>query len=145
MISGLCIARTGLKDKKGRVLNEVGLFLGQGRDDVARGDFLCMVKGVQVYGESLDDTHAMKISDTSFVVPLRRSDAHIWSSANEPEFGKVANAKFIAHYAGHEVRSDLSAKGSIIAVLALYTLSTRPKSFVPAMRFLRITAQITRA
>ena len=30
MISGLCIARTGLKDKKGRVLNEVGLFLGQG-------------------------------------------------------------------------------------------------------------------
>jgi hypothetical protein len=51
----------------------------------------------------------MKISDTSFVVPLRRSDAHIWSSANEPEFGKVANAKFIAHYAGHEVRSDLSA------------------------------------
>ena len=92
MISGLCIARTGLKDKKGRVLNEVGLFLGQGRDDVARGDFLCMVKGVQVYGESLDDTHAMKISDTSFVVPLRRSDAHIWSSANEPEFGKVANA-----------------------------------------------------
>ena len=77
MISGLCIARTGLKDKKGRVLNEVGLFLGQGRDDVARGDFLCMVKGVQVYGESLDDTHAMKISDTSFVVPNRRSDAHI--------------------------------------------------------------------
>jgi hypothetical protein len=145
MISGLCIARTGLKDKKGRVLNEVGLFLGQGRDDVARGDFLCMVKGVQVYGELLDDTHAMKISDTLFVVPLRRSDAHIWSSANEPEFGKVANAKFIAHYAGHEVRSDLSAKGSIIAVLALYTLSTRPKSFVPAMRFLRITAQITRA
>ena len=145
MISGLCIARTGLKDKKGRVLNEVGLFLGRGRDDVARGDFLCMVKGVQVYGESLDDTHAMKISDTLFVVPLRRSDAHIWSSANEPEFGKVANAKFIAHYAGHEVRSDLSAKGSIIAVLALYTLSTRPKSFVPAMRFLRITAQITRA
>jgi hypothetical protein len=119
MISGLCIARTGLKDKKGRVLNEVGLFLGQGRDDVARGDFLCMVKGVQVYGESLDDTHAMKISDTSFVVPLRRSDAHIWSSANEPEFGKVANAKFIAHYAGHEVRADLSAKDSIIAV-ALY-------------------------
>jgi len=102
------------------VLNEVGLFLGQGRDDVARGDFLCMVKGVQVYGESLDDTHAMKISDTLFVVPLRRSDAHIWSSANEPEFGKVANAKFIAHYAGHEVRSDLSAKDSIIAVLALY-------------------------
>ena len=90
MISGLCIARTGLKDKKGRVLNEVGLFLGQGRDDVARGDFLCMVKGVQVYGESLDDTHAMKISDTSFVVPLRRSDAHIWSSANEPELGKGA-------------------------------------------------------
>jgi hypothetical protein len=120
MISGLCIARTGLKDKKGRVLNEVGLFLGQGRDDVARGDFLCMVKGVQVYGELLDDTHAMKISDTLFVVPLRRSDAHIWSSANEPEFGKVANAKFIAHYAGHEVRSDLSAKDSIIAVLALY-------------------------
>ena len=119
MISGLCIARTGLKDKKGRVLNEVGLFLGQGRDDVARGDFLCMVKGVQVYGESLDDTHAMKISDTSFVVPLRRSDAHIWSSANEPEFGKVANAKFIAHCAGHEVRGDLSAKDSIIAV-ALY-------------------------
>jgi len=77
MISGLCIARTGLKDKKGRVLNEVGLFLGQGRDDVARGDFLCMVKGVQVYGELLDDTHAMKISDTLFVVPLRRSDAHI--------------------------------------------------------------------
>jgi hypothetical protein len=110
MISGLCIARTGLKDKKGRVLNEVGLFLGQGRDDVARGDFLCMVKGVQVYGESLDDTHAMKISDTSFV---------IWSSANEPEFGKVANAKFIAHCAGHEVRGDLSAKDSIIAV-ALY-------------------------
>jgi hypothetical protein len=70
MISGLCIARTGLKDKKGRVLNEVGLFLGQGRDDVARGDFLCMVKGVQVYGESLDDTHAMKISDTLFVVHL---------------------------------------------------------------------------
>ena len=101
------------------MLNEVGLFLGQGRDDVARGDFLCMVKGVQVYGESLDDTHAMKISDTSFVVPLRRSDAHIWSSANEPEFGKVANAKFIAHYAGHEVRGDLSAKDSIIAV-ALY-------------------------
>ena len=119
MISGLCIARTGLKDKKGRVLNEVGLFLGRGRDDVARGDFLCMVKGVQVYGESLDDTHAMKISDTSFVVPLRRSDAHIWSSANEPEFGKVANAKFIAHCAGHEVRGDLSAKDSIIAV-ALY-------------------------
>ena len=112
-------AHTGLKHKKGRVLNEVGLFLGQGRDDVARGDFLCMVKGVQVYGESLDDTHAMKISDTSFVVPLRRSDAHIWSSANEPEFGKVANAKFIAHYAGHEVRGDLSAKDSIIAV-ALY-------------------------
>ena len=70
-------AHAGLKDKKGRVLNEVGLFLGQGRDDVARGDFLCMVKGVQVYGESLDDTHAMKISDTSFVVPNRRSDAHI--------------------------------------------------------------------
>ena len=69
MISGLCIARTGLKDKKGRVLNEVGLFLGQGRDDVARGDFLCMVKGVQVYGESHDDTHAMKISDTLFVSP----------------------------------------------------------------------------
>jgi hypothetical protein len=44
---------------------------------VARGNFLCMVKGVQVYGESHDDTHAMKISDTSFVVPLRRSDAHI--------------------------------------------------------------------
>jgi hypothetical protein len=87
---------------------------------VARGNFLCMVKGVQVYGESHDDTHAMKISDTLFVVPLRRSDAHIWSSANEPEFGKVANAKFIAHYAGHEVRSDLSAKDSIIAVLALY-------------------------
>ena len=101
-----------------------------------------MVKGVQVYGESHDDTHAMKISYTLFVVPLRRSDAHIWSSANEPEFGKVANAKFIAHYAGHEVRSDLSAKDSIIAVLALYA---RPKSFVPAMRFLRITAQITRA
>ena len=110
MISGLCIARTGLKGKNGRVLNEVGLFLGQGRDDVARGDFLCMVKGVQVYGESLDDTHAMKISDTSFVVPIRRSDSHIWSSANEPEFGKVANAKFIAHYAGHEVRADLSTE-----------------------------------
>ena len=73
MISGLCIARTGLKDKKGRVLNEVGLFLGQGRDDVARGDFLCMVKGVQVYGESLDDTHAMKISDTSFDEATRTS------------------------------------------------------------------------
>ena len=86
---------------------------------MARGNFLCMVKGVQVYGESHDDTHAMKISDTLFVVPLRRSDAHIWSSANEPEFGKVANAKFIAHYAGHEVRADLSAKDSIIAV-ALY-------------------------
>jgi hypothetical protein len=38
MISGLCIARTGLKGKNGRVLNEVGLFLGQGRDDVTRGD-----------------------------------------------------------------------------------------------------------
>ena len=119
MISGLCIAQTGLKGKNGRVLDEVGLFLGEGREYVVRGDFLCMVKGVQVYGESLDDTHAMKICDTSFVVPVRQSDSHIWSSANEPEFGKVANAKFIAHYAGHEVRADLSAKDSIIAV-ALY-------------------------
>ena len=58
--------------------------------DVVRGDILCMVKGVKVYGESLDDTHAMKISDTSFVVPVRRSDSHIWSSANEPELGKGA-------------------------------------------------------
>ena len=49
----------------------VGLFLGEGRDYVVRGDFLCMVKGVQVYGESLEDTHAMKICDTSFVVPVR--------------------------------------------------------------------------
>ena len=97
MISGLCIAQTGLKGKNGRVLDEVGLFLGEGREYVVRGDFLCMVKGVQVYGESLDDTHAMKICDTSFVVPVRQSDSHIWSSANEPEFGRVANAKFIAH------------------------------------------------
>ena len=40
---------------------------------MARGDFLCMVKGVQVYGESLDDTHAMKISDTSFDEATRTS------------------------------------------------------------------------
>jgi hypothetical protein len=40
---------------------------------VARGNFLCMVKGVQVYGESHDDTHAMKISDTSFDEATRTS------------------------------------------------------------------------
>jgi hypothetical protein len=62
----------------------------------------------------------MKISDTPTPTCSTKRRAHLVKCPNEPEFGKVANAKFIAHYAGHEARSDLSAKDSIIAVLALY-------------------------
>ena len=51
---------------------------------MARGNFLCMVKGVQVYGESHDDTHAMKISDTLLVVPLRPFDEATRTSGQVP-------------------------------------------------------------
>ena len=76
-----------------------------------------LVKGVQVYGESLDDTihergeTCTRSASTSFVVPVRRSDSHIWSSANEPELGKGArrHRRRIRRRNQHQARDPRSA------------------------------------